>query len=265
MATAPQLKPLTWPPIRVDTVVSPDQFRQMVERVERNFRHMGETEPHWSVLSTDKYLANNIGQTEAEFFESGKMPVQQLKTTAARAGLDLASFNSCLELGCGLGRSTIWLAQEFRNVIGADISAPHLRMAAEVATRFGRPNISFLNVSDLSALRTGPDFDAFFSIIVLQHNPPPIIHHLLTTILGRLKPGGIAYFQVPTYRLGYTFDAAKYLATSLKLGMPEMHVIPQPDLHALIHDTGCRILEMREDSAAGGDHISSRLFLRKLR
>ena len=170
-----------------------------------------------------------------------------------------------LELGCGLGRSTIWLAQEFRNVVGADISAPHLRMAAEIATRFGRPNISFLNVSDLSALKTGPEFDAFFSIIVLQHNPPPIIHHLLTTILGRLKLGGIAYFQVPTYRLGYTFDVQRYLATPLRLGVPEMHVIPQPELHTLIENAGCRILEMREDSAAGGDHISSRLFVRKVR
>jgi len=265
MAAAPQLKPLTWPPIKVDTVVAPDQFRQMVARVEQNFRHMGETEPHWSVLSTDKFLANNIETTEAEFFESGKNPVMQLKHTAARCGLDLSHFNTCLELGCGLGRSTIWLAQEFRNVVGADISAPHLRMAAEIATRFGRPNISFLNVSDLSALKTGPEFDAFFSIIVLQHSPPPIIHHVLTTILGRLKLGGIAYFQVPTYRLGYSFDVQKYLATPLRLGVPEMHVIPQPELHTLIENSGCRILEMREDSAAGGDHISSRLFVRKVR
>jgi SAM-dependent methyltransferase len=265
MAAAPQLKPLTWPPIKVDTVVAPEQFRQMVERVERNFRHMGETEPHWSVLSTDKFLANNIGTTEAEFFESGQMPVTQLQSTAARCGIDLANFNSCLELGCGLGRSTIWLAKVFRNVIGADISAPHLRMAAEVATRFGRPNISFLNVSDLSRLQSAPEFDAFFSIIVLQHNPPPIIHHLLTTILGRLKLGGIAYFQVPTYRLGYSFDVEKYLATPLRLGVPEMHVIPQPELHALIESAGCRMLEMREDSAAGGDHISSRMLVRKIR
>ena len=64
MAAAPQLKPLTWPPIKVDTVVAPDQFRQMVARVEQNFRHMGETEPHWSVLSTDKFLANNIETTK---------------------------------------------------------------------------------------------------------------------------------------------------------------------------------------------------------
>ena len=80
-----------------------------------------------------------------------------------------------------------------------------------------------------------------------------------------LKLGGIAYFQVPTYRLGYSFDVQKYLATPLRLGVPDMHVIPQPELHTLIENSGCRILEMREDSAAGGDHISSRLFVRKVR
>jgi SAM-dependent methyltransferase len=265
MATAPHLKPLTWPPIRVDTIVSQAQFREMVQRVEANFRHMGETEPHWSVLSTEKYLAANIGTTEQEFFESGKAPVEQLRATATRCGVDLSTLECCLELGCGLGRSTIWLAEVFRTVVGADISAPHLRMAADIAARFGRTNISFLNVSDLARLATAPAYDAFFSLIVLQHNPPPIIHALLSTILGRLRPGGIANFQVPTYRLGYEFDAAKYLATPLRLGVPEMHVIPQPDLHALIEAAGCRVLEMREDGAAGGDHISSRLFLRKMR
>ena len=47
-------KPLGWPPIAVQTEVTPAQLQEMVARVERNFRHMGETEPHWSVLTADR-------------------------------------------------------------------------------------------------------------------------------------------------------------------------------------------------------------------
>ena len=74
----------------------------------------------------------------------------------------------------------------------------------------------------------------------------------------------MAYFQLPTYRLGYRFDATEYLASQPRLGDVEMHVLPQPALHALIGECGCRVVEMREDSAAAGNNISSRLLVEKL-
>jgi hypothetical protein len=37
-------------------------------------------------------------------------------------------------------------------------------------------------------------FDFFYSVIVLQHNPPPVIVHMLKTVFAQLNPGGIGYF-----------------------------------------------------------------------
>ena len=87
---------------------------------------------------------------------------------------------------------------------------------------------------------------------------------LLTRLLGKLRPGGIAYFQIPTYIPGYTFSAEKYLASQANNRI-EMHVFPQPDLHELVRRCGCRLLEMREDGSAGESPkvISNTLLIEK--
>ena len=257
-------KPLDWPPIAVQTEVTPAQLQEMVARVERNFRHMGETEPHWSVLTSDRYKADKISETEREFFASGRGVVDEFRAAAARAGIDIRKLPSVLELGCGVGRSTIWLAQAFPKVFAADVSAPHLRIAAEAAAGHHRTNIEFLHVDSIARLGELPVFDVFFSIIVLQHNPPPLICHMLRIVLSKLKPGGVAYFQIPTYARGYSFDATRHLSVPVALGVPEMHVVPQSVLFGLIGEAGCRLLEMREDDASGGTFISNRVLLQKV-
>ena len=40
--------------------------------------------------------------------------------------------------------------------------------------------------------------DLVYSLIVLQHNPPPVIRLIVRAFLKALNPGGVAYFQVPT-------------------------------------------------------------------
>src|SRR5205807_2338866 len=104
-----------------------------------------------------------------------------------------------------------WLAERFPKVIAADISSPHLELAAQAVADRGLHNVEFLRVASVPELRQLPQFDAFFSMISLQHNPPPVIKLLLDIILRRLRPGGIAYFQVPTQRADFEFDVDAYL------------------------------------------------------
>jgi hypothetical protein len=44
-----------------------------------------------------------------------------------------------------------------------------------------------------------PKVDAVVTLIVLQHNPPPVIKLILRSLLDALKQGGVAYFQLLTY------------------------------------------------------------------
>ena len=257
----PKLAPLDWPPLEVEVAATDQQLRAMLDRVKRNFEFMGEREPHWSVITDERYLAESIESSEEEFFASGKQPVSEFSMAAARCGLRLGPGLTGFELGCGVGRSTIWLADIFDHVVASDVSAPHLRLAASTTQRFGRSNVGFVHVDRPELIDDLPPFDVFFSIIVLQHNPPPIIFSYLMKILKKLNPGGCAYFQVPTYRFGYHFNIAGYLASEVILGMPEMHVLPQPHLHRLFDEAGCLSVEVREDGATGDDHHISQRFL----
>jgi SAM-dependent methyltransferase len=256
-------KPLVWSAIQVDVDVSAEHLTKMVERIEREFKHMGETEPHWSVISAEQFKSENIQDNKPEFFESGSGVVDDLRAAAARCGVALDKLETCFELGCGLGRSTIWLADQFKTVVAADISAAHLELAARILQEFDKSNVELHHINTLSALKKLDGFDVFFSIIVLQHNPPPLIAFILRTLLQKLRPGGIGYFQVPTYTIGYRFDAERYLAIEQAPGVPEMHVIPQSVLLRIIEDAGCQLLEMREDGAAGLHSISNRLLVQR--
>jgi SAM-dependent methyltransferase len=263
----PQGRPHDWPPIRidVDVDVSDDQLHQMIERIERKFHYLGETEPHWSVLSIDRFRTENLDEArEDEFFESGSGDLKLLRAGAARCGIDLDEFKTCFELGCGLGRTTRWLATQFEHVFGADISASHLTLARAAMNRFGVNNVTLLHVNTINALKGIPPFDVFLSVIVLQHNPPPVIAHLLRTVFGKLNPGGLAYFQVLTHHTDYRFDAAEYLASEITLGHAEMHFMPQPAIFRIAEEAGCWPLEVREDSGEGNtNNLSQRFLLRK--
>jgi hypothetical protein len=99
------------------------------------------------------------------------------------------------------------------------------------------------------------------SIIVLQHNPPPVIAHILRMLLRSLRPGGVAYFQVPTYRSGYTFDSHRYLTDDVTPGAFEMHLLPQSVVFQVVEQEGCAVLEVQPDHWVGRPEWLSNTFL----
>ena len=77
-----------------------------------------------------------------------------------------------LEMGCGTGQMSLYLARASRRVIGADLSGASLRLARAAAARFGL-DVQFLQ-TDLHrpALRDG-SFDVVYSSGVLHHTSDP--------------------------------------------------------------------------------------------
>ena len=243
------LRPLDWPAQIVETTVRPEVLDRMIQRTEAGFRKLGETEPHWSVLTAEKFRTANIADSRAEFFRTGEEVIASVWRTLARSGAEPGPDAVGFELGCGVGRLTIPLARRLGRLIATDISAPHLRLAKEELQAAKCGNVELRHLTRLAELDALPQLDFFLTLIVLQHNPPPVIGALLRGILSRLKPGGIAYFQVPTYRLGYRFEADAYLRTPPQ--DIEMHCFPQPALFALLDEVECRPVELREDGSAG--------------
>jgi len=250
--------------MNVETNASPVQLSAMMAHVEENWRRLGLSDPHWSVVTNEAFRASNIIHTEPLFYESGRSNTEAICRTAERCGVDLAAFAECMELGCGVGRLTIWLSELFERVVAVDISTTHLALARKAITAFKRRNVDLIHLDSFDALGEIPQFDIFVSIIVLQHNPPPLILAMLNTILKKLRPGGVAYFQVPTYWLNYNFQINDYLTNASPTRGIEMHLLPQYKLFDLLKENACRVLEYREDGWTGiDDMISNSVFVQK--
>jgi SAM-dependent methyltransferase len=176
------------------------------------------------------------------------------------AGSMLDGTRAVWSLDAGVGRLTVWLAQQFENIIAADISGPHLELAGEAAARFDRSNVSFVRLSSLRSLKEVEPFDVILSLITLQHNPPPIIATMLSEILNKLNDGGI----IPTYKRGYSFKIKDYINNFDNFDKLEMHVFPQDGLFRSVEQCNCVLLEVREDGYTGIDSgVSNTILVRR--
>jgi SAM-dependent methyltransferase len=255
----------TLPAIRVDCEASPDQLKALLDRIRLEWEHFGDSEPHWSVLTHESYKQDLLEHNKAEFFESGKFVTEIIESFSSRQNITIPTNGACLELGCGVGRITIHLADLFKSVIGVDISKFHLDVCREELKCADINNVTLVCLDSPQHLEDLPKFDFFCSFIVLQHNPPPVIAYLLDIILNKLAQGGVAIFQVPTYRSNYSFNLEHYLNNPAPLHM-EMHVLPQPQIFNIIERNNCRLVEVREDRWAEGltpECISNTFFVVK--
>jgi 2-polyprenyl-3-methyl-5-hydroxy-6-metoxy-1,4-benzoquinol methylase len=93
-----------------------------------------------------------------------------------------------LDLGCGTGQLSLFLATGERLVVGADLTAASLDLAAEAARRLGVRRVRFVE-TDLRApgLRAGA-FDVVICSGVLHHTPDPAAS--FRAIAPLVRPGG---------------------------------------------------------------------------
>lgn len=238
------------PPLDVELVASPEKLAALFAKVSAQWQHLGETEPHWSVLTNESYFQQNFHMNREAFYASGASELKMFEATLARAGVPRDGLHRCVELGCGVGRVTGPLATRFAEVIAVDISAAHLQVAEDHLRTLGIGNVRFRHLGSIDEVASLNDFDVLYSRIVLQHNAPPVTARLLRDLLAQLRPGGIAFFQVPTYKAGYRFRIDEYLGQKNATNM-EMHYFPQAALLDLIARQGCKLLEIREDDAIG--------------
>lgn len=239
------------PPMKIQLDTTEAERESLLQHIQSSWEHLGATEPHWSVLTADKFKQEHIADNEEAFYQTGKPNVEALWQSLQRNGIDPTVLKTCLEYGCGLGRVTRWLAERLDRVYGYDISRAHLAGAGDYLKRKEFQNVVLRHIATPSDVEQLEKTDLVYSVIVLQHNPPPIIAMIVRGLLMSLNPGGIAYFQVPTYQRGYYFSCAGYLGkVGGKKGM-EMHVLPQAEVFNIAAQTGARVLEVFEDSWTG--------------
>jgi SAM-dependent methyltransferase len=249
------------PPLSVETEPDSSLMPEILRRVEECWQTLGRKEPFWSVVSSDQFKSTVFSTHATEFYETGRRDVDRLFKWLVRNQIDPSKIRLCAEYGCGVGRVTAPLAKQFPLVYAYDISSPHLDLTAEFLRKQGLSNVTLTKISSVTALESLQPVDLIFSVIVLQHNPPPVMSLILRMLLRSLKPRGIAFFQIPTYALGYRFDARTYLKSSPPVGSFEMHVLPQASVFQIIGDEGCIVLEVQPDGYVGDPNWVSNTIL----
>jgi len=253
--------PFHSPHIPVESSVNADQLFLMFERINKEWEHLGETDPYWSVVTQPHYHIDQFDQHRSQFFTSGNHICDIFLSSLRRNNVNPNHLTTCLEVGAGVGRVTSYLSKAFPKVIAADISQHHLNLAREHLASENTQNVEIQHWQNLHALDNLSNIDAILSVITLQHNPPPLISWMLGKLLSALNPGGVAYFQIPTYRNGYLFEVDRYLHSEAPKTL-EMHFLPQQDIFRVVAESNCICLEIREDGMVGDeDKMLSNTFL----
>lgn len=137
-------------------------------------------------------------QDNIEFWERAwnmvKVPYTQLPQLSyiPRIPRELANrrVKRVLDLGCGSGWLSVYLAREGFEVVGVDVSAQAINLAKMWALDENLP-ISF-DVSDIAALSYSPQsFDAVVANSIFEHFPLKTARTLAQTVHSLLKEGGV--------------------------------------------------------------------------
>lgn len=129
---------------------------------------------------------------------------RMLALTAERA--ELADGQRILELGCGWGSLTLWMAERFprATILAVSNSLGQREHLTAEARRLGRGNIRVVTC-DMNDFATPERFDRVVSVEMFEHmkNYPL----LLRRIAGWLAPGGKLFVHIFTHRrFAYHFE-----------------------------------------------------------
>ena len=255
------------PAMSTQASFSPTERRAMWDHIADVWSNFGDTDPFWSVLTEERWRARNMENAAilASFYETGEGEVRRLEAWMKRNGLHLGPDAICAEYGCGVGRITHALARRFNRTVALDISPPHLEAARSRLFDQGIKNVEFVLVRDEADLDQLAGADLFYSIIVLQHNPPPIMVDILTHAFAGLNQGGIAFFQIPTYGLDYSFSVEDYWKNLAQEKTMEMHFLRQKVVLELGEQHNVILIEIQPDWCVGHAHrwISNTFLMQK--
>jgi cyclopropane fatty-acyl-phospholipid synthase-like methyltransferase len=246
----------------IEVEADPDALEELTRHVAQVWARYGREDAYYSVLTDPRYLSERRKGDDVEaLYGTGVAEVASFHKLCARNGVSPDPAWTVLELGCGVGRMAEAFANQHARYIGVDISAEHLSLARD---RLEARQVVNTELRLLPAFLKEPGaYDVFFSVLVLQHNPPPIIHDLLDHAFAHLRTGGYAAFQVPCHLRDYRFQVQGYLSGEGRLEHMEMHALPQRHVFALMRKHGLTPLEVTPNARIGPSGFSYGFLARK--
>jgi SAM-dependent methyltransferase len=159
-----------------------------------------------------------------------------------------------VDLGCGFGKSTAPFYAEFRDaeVVGVDIAAPCLKLAAHDAARAQARNVSFRQAkAEATGLPAGR-YDLVTSTMLLHEMTPRAVERSLDEAHRLLAPGG-RLVHLDFWHLKDPFDRFVHYSHGWRNNEPYMEPVAEMDLPGALKKRGfknVRILPFAESEGA---------------
>jgi SAM-dependent methyltransferase len=155
--------------------------------------------------------------------------------------------DAVLDLGCGIGRVTRYVAPLCREIWAVDASETMLDMARERLA--GLPNVRFV-LGDGTSLPGVPSegIDVVYSFLTLQHVEREHAFLLLREVRRVLRPGGLAYLTFPNLLSDVYLRAFVQYAESGEVRNPARARFYTPDeVGRLLPAAGLEIEQLEAD------------------
>ena len=186
-----------------------DYFKSMWEKMQKEgyFRNHADYRDHFGQQPSEEERVMDARLLELDFQQDEiLMPYgysQELERSVKRTEskwlyemFDLPGSGVALDLGCGFGRTTSWMAQQYERVIASDISSVVIEEARKNLQN--RKNIEFcVNEADsIPASIAKNSLDLAYIFTVFQHIHREFAAGILTQVTDALKPEGKVVFNL---------------------------------------------------------------------
>ncbi len=169
------------------------------------------------------------------FYNNANSTLQEAEEEALRQTVehaDLADGQSILELGCGWGSLSLWMARQFpkSKIVAVSNSNSQREYIQATARSRGLTNLTVIT-QDMNAFDPKATFDRIVSVEMFEHMMN--WRELMTRVRSWLNPDGRFFMHIFTHRSGaYLFDRADkedWIAQHFFTGgvMPSHHLIQQ--------------------------------------
>jgi ubiquinone/menaquinone biosynthesis C-methylase UbiE len=125
----------------------------------------------------------------ASQYDTNQNKTRDLEAQSLRETLNKIDFGSCLEIGCGTGKNTVWLAEKADQLLSVDFSEEMLAKAKE---KINSPQVQFVQ-ADITKdwVFTNQQYDLVSFSLVLEHIEK--LDHIFEQVSQSLKIGGHVY------------------------------------------------------------------------
>lgn len=256
-------------PSVVETEASDAQLEALLERTLARWERCGRGFAYDHLFRDPRLFDDRSEKWNREKrFEFGYEELERMFVAGRRNGVAFEPGASVLAFGCDIAFLGAAVSDRLGHFAGVEAGGAAFEQGRDALQERGiqraelLPLRSFLD-AELEARRT---CDIFYSVMLLQHAPPPVSLLLLDVGLGRINPGGYAYFQAPCHIYDYQFATDAYLSTLPETdNSGEIHALPQACILRLLARHGMVPIEVLPEQRLGPMGFSFTFFAQKTR